>query len=816
MYQYNISFHDTMHTTKPTGAEIGNISNHLVETQMDYKELAHAVGEAGCSFCPAVYHGKRRAENFKSQQLIGLDFDNGVPFHIIQQKAEHYHLKILFAYRTFSDTAEHEKFRIVFALQHKITDSFTARSVVNIFMKIFENCDEACKDSARLFFGGKGLRYLADEPHEISQREIILALAAYMADKYDNKHYTRELQKFYAANHIRFEKNHPVTTDQGSFISESSPQTVRSHASDKPKNGRRQVTRNLDWNTLYDRCRLYRDFFDGSEYYYYPELLHIATNLINIEKGKTQFLHILQSEQNAGHESYHQRNWGQILHMLIEMDYQPASCHTCPYGKDCLHAKNMVLTAKPGHSTILPIQKQEYVSIEEAELDLENQFLKAIRSQETGLHILKAQTGIGKTSLYLKYIQTHPNEKFLIAVPTHQLKAEIYAKALCLGVKDIRCTPELPCFSEELKGELEHLYRIGAGAYVGNYLTEYSKSASDTETAAIRNYLDDLAAIKTYDGNIITTHERILLENKNSSLFQGRTVLIDEDILRAMVSVKSISNEDILRVMHEPFLSAPVYEKLQKVLLTRDYQKFTKEECPAFDVEMERFQIFESIEGDISALCSSRCVYNDGTTTSFIVRKSLSCEKAVILSATAQTDIYRMYTMADVYDYPCKMAAYQGRLELDTSSTYSRYALAQDGMIDKMKKGLDSDAVITFLCAENAFHTKYHYGAIEGLNCLEGKNIAVIGLPNISDVVYILYGMAAGMRAETYPMQSMRNSYNGYDFRIKTFSSDTLRKIHLWMLESHLEQAIGRARLLRYPCTVKVFARFPVSQAIML
>ena len=85
-----------------------------------------------------------------------------------------------------------------------------------------------------------------------------------------------------------------------------------------------------------------------------------------------------------------------------------------------------------------------------------------------------------------------------------------------------------------------------------------------------------------------------------------------------------------------------------------------------------------------------------------------------------------------LYDYPCKMAAYQGRLELDTSSTYSRYALAQEGMIDKMKKGLDSDAVITFLCAENAFHTKYHYGAIEGLNCLEGKNIAVIGLPNIS------------------------------------------------------------------------------------
>ena len=814
MFQYDISFQDRKHTTKPTGKEIGIISNHLVETKMDYRKLASEVGEAGCSFCPAVYHGKRRAENFKSQQIIGLDFNNGVPFHIIQQRAKYYHLKMLFAYKTFSHTAEHERFRVVFALQHKITDSFTAKSIVSIFMKIFENCDEACKDSARLFFGGKGLLHLASKPHEISLGEIILAFTAYMFDKYGSKHYTRELQKFYIANHIRFEKNHPIT-DHGSFIPETSPQPVRSHASDKLKNGRRQVTRNLDWNILYDRCRLYRRFFDGSEYYYYPELFHIATNLINIEKGKTQFLHILQSEQNARYEAYHQRNWKQILNMLMEMDYQPTGCQVCPYEKDCLHAKNMVLTAKPGDCTILPIKKQEYVSIEEAEWDLENKFLEAMHSKNRGLHIIKAQTGIGKTNLYLNYIKAHPNEKFLIAVPTHKLKTEIYNKALQLGIENICCTPELPYFSDELKGEIEHLYRIGAGKSVGDYLIKYSKSASEIEASMIRNYLDGLASIRTYDGNIITTHERVLLENRNSSLFQGRTVLIDEDILCSMVAVKSISNEDILHVMHELILSAPVYEKFQKVLLTKGYQKFTKEECPVLDVKMEQFPIFKSIEGDLSALCSSRCIYNDGTYTNFVVRKNLSCEKAVILSATAQADIYRMYVMADVYNYPCKMAAYQGRLELDTSSTYSRYALKQNEIVDMVKKELDSDAVITFLCMETTFHTKYHYGAIEGLNCLEGKSISVIGLPNVADMVYILYGIAAGMQAEAYPMQSMRTSYNGYDFRIKTFQSDILRKIHLWMLESHLEQAVGRARLLRYSCTVKVFARFPVAQAII-
>ena len=155
MFQYDISFQDRKHTTKPTGKEIGIISNHLVETKMDYRKLVSEVGEAGCSFCPAVYHGKRRAENFKSQQIIGLDFDSGVPFHIIQERAKYYHLKMLFAYKTFSHTIEHERFRVVFALQHKITDSFTAKSIVSIFMKIFENCDEACKDSARLFFWRK-------------------------------------------------------------------------------------------------------------------------------------------------------------------------------------------------------------------------------------------------------------------------------------------------------------------------------------------------------------------------------------------------------------------------------------------------------------------------------------------------------------------------------------------------------------------------------------------------------------------------------------------------------------------------------------
>jgi hypothetical protein len=51
-----------------------------------------------------------------------------------------------------------------------------------------------------------------------------------------------------------------------------------------------------------------------------------------------------------------------------------------------------------------------------------------------------------------------------------------------------------------------------------------------------------------------------------------------------------------------------------------------------------------------------------------------------------------------------------------------------------------------------------------------------------------------------------------YDTETKTFKSDVVKTIQIWLIESLLEQAVGRSRLLRYNCTVKVFAGFPVEQ----
>lgn len=817
MKKYEVSFDDTRYSEKPVGNEIGKINNRLHTEKMEYDKLAYEVGEHGCTFSPAIYHGSRKEKNYIGQQLVGLDFDNGVTFSAVKEKADLYRLKILFAYKTFSATKAHEKFRVVFALRGMLTDSFTAKSVIAIFMKIFEDCDGACKDCSRMFFGGKGLLELADEPTELSCHDVILAFVTYMSDRYGAKHYTNEIYSFYQSHSIKYEKKHPIIED-GTFLSEAVKRSVSENVfHDTNSKKKRTVTRNFDWCVLYKRCRLYKDFVDGSEYYYYPELFHIATNIVNIEKGKKEFLRILNSDNNANCEAYHKRNWDTIVNMIIEMDYQPQGCHSCPYAAECFHAKNMILTAKPGSSTILQTMKKEYVPIAEAEEDLKRNFLQALYLEQDGIHIIRAQTGIGKTNLYLDYLLKNPNETFLIAVPTHKLKMEVYNNAIRKGIRNIAYTPEMPEFSPDVKRKIQHIYGIGAGAYIRPFLQTLCEDIPKNHPDYVNliDYLHALSDLNAFTGHIITTHDRLLLQKKNSKLLEERTIIIDEDIMRTMLVTHTIENKDILWVISSHCFSEPVTKKLETILNTAGFQKYDYKENEKIKLTKELISALDNVDGNILDLAESCYVYNDGETTTFLKRRWLPCKKAIIMSATAQAEIYQMLTSSSVYEYSCKMAKYKGSLQLYTMSTFSRYAMKQDGIIEDLKKQVGADAVITFKDFEHLFHTNYHYGAIEGLNCLEGRNISVIGLPNVNDCVYILYGMAAGLDAEEYHMRPMRVQYHGYDFQINTFDNEKLRAIQLWMLESLLEQAVGRARLLRYFCTVKVFARFPIDQAMI-
>jgi len=109
---------------KPNSYEIGKISNRLsksVTKEVAFDEFCMLVGEQGHSFCVSDFNGKRTKDNFKSQQIFALDFDNEITYSEISKRAESYGLSIALAYETFLSVNEN-RFRIVFINAFQIDD----------------------------------------------------------------------------------------------------------------------------------------------------------------------------------------------------------------------------------------------------------------------------------------------------------------------------------------------------------------------------------------------------------------------------------------------------------------------------------------------------------------------------------------------------------------------------------------------------------------------------------------------------------------------------------------------------------------------
>ena len=824
--EYRVSFDGHHNSKKPEGKKQASISCNLSPCILTYDFLAKRVAEKGCTFCPAVYNGKRKSENFKSQQLFVVDIDDYATYAEMKERADRYNLPILFAYKTFSWTPEKDKFRLVFALDCEITDARTAKIITAIFMHIFNECDKSCKDLARMFYGStNGLYYLADEPQEISFRELIIAYNCYMFDLHDEAHYTRELGKFYTGIDphfvVKLNGKVPFYGIDGygspviSTISRTASPISKSEYQVKNK-GERRKTSKVDFDELEKQCRLFRDFRSGKEYYFYPQLFHIATNLVNMEKGKQEFMNILESPANEGYAAYHERSWKPILNAIIDLGYYPQSCRRCPYCDECLHYKNMILTVKPGYCGIKQVEPREYCSIEEAEKSLEENFHAAVSSEISGLKILKAQTGIGKTNICLKYLKSSESS-YILAVPTHKLAREIYQKALNMGISNIRLVPELPKLSDDIRDELERLYSIGCSGMGLGYLRgmQLSLPKGNDDKIKLENYFSELDDALGYSGHIIMTHERLLCLKPDSDIIVDHKVIIDEDILRSIYPTVTVSKMDIEKALDSEAFNKKARKRLNDILSGYKYQRYFSSVKSVINID--NLDELDGISTNVCDLLHARVLVKDGDMITYIKAMNLPCSSAVIMSATAEPDLYRELVCGNVYEYNCKCAKNKGRIMQYANSSYSRRALTNDeksGDLLKMVHDIvGDDKVITFACIENEFDTRYHYGGIEGLNCLEGENISVIGLPNIDEKVYKLYGMLMDIDPYSEKLKNTKIVYNGYEFYLNTFDNCKLRHIQLWMINSLLEQAVGRARLLRNDCTVKVFARFPVDQA---
>ncbi len=474
--------------------------------------------------------------------------------------------------------------------------------------------------------------------------------------------------------------------------------------------------------------------------------------------------------------------------------------------------------------------------------------------QEHKMFLIKAQTSLGKTTAYAESIINAKKTKVIIAVPTNRLKNQVYNQLKELGVEDIFQTPELKVIHDkETREKADYLMEIGAFKTRKEFLEKSIKRLKDKKEDEfdekeiekieedidnISFYLEENEFINHYEGNIVTTWARIF--NLHWCLVYTHTLIIDEDILRECIKTRTFNMKKLKRtckclkkVYHkelkeklDTILKAP-YKKMQTV---NSIDKTFMSKDRIEDIEKEITQSKEEIYNIFDVLSISAFYkyntnkekmniveYNEDDDVHCLICREFPYMDTIILSATLEKEFYEKYfEFRDIEYIEITHDKYKGKLFQDCTYSYSRTCLENSPeLLEEIRRKYFGHPLITFkkFCKGN----ELNFGAVEGLNLLEGKDIVIVGLPYINDIVYkfFLYRLYGEVITEERP-KYRRIENDMYSFKITTYSNKNYQKIINYFLQSEIEQAVGRARLLRNDCTVHLFSGFPAEQAEMI
>lgn len=861
--------------TAKISQSIGKLPKILHRNEI--KDFALDVSCNGCTFSPATFkNGRRCKANFEQQQLFVLDFDNKDPnecisFKEVYDRAEQYELPILFAYETLS-SIDQNKFRVIFLNDVSITDGKVAEAIQLALGTIFSEADSSCyKDISKMYYGGKSILYFDNEIRTINIESTFRNLSLYLKDRYKANHYKAKLAKFSAETGIALNKNGLLDitvsdnpkeangADSNAANGKNSPSTIiyKTDFSNIIVNGeifpKRYYRINLNVcgegtnetsvgkislinplknhaqyrsatiKEIEQRCRLYNEFITGKEILNHEELFGISTNLIQVETGIQNFKNVL-SKYSPYHEK--QYKWEHDIIYMKQQEYCPQGCDNfCPYKGECNHGTNILSTVclKRGVIEKIPKYKPVFYSIEEVQNDTYSAICKAYKATDKQFQIIKSMTGAGKSYSYLKLMSENPNDRFLISAPTNLLKNEIYNKAKEMGI-NVEKTPSLFEIKSEIPDKeqavIEYLYKSGRNQEVHNYIQSI---LDKNDIPTLRNYWESREKLKTFKGSVITTH-RYLLNMDEKRLKEYNAIIIDEDIIfKSIISNQGEITVSELETVLKETKDYRLSEKINQLLKAAEIQ--TCIQLEGFKYEYGDDNI--SSVFDIPSFCLTKQFYLRRTskekklkedTVVYLKPAFFTNVKYIMVSATVEIEICNNFLgKENVSFYECKQAKYKGTLLQYPEKSMSRTCISNNfGIIPKLIKKFDisEDNVITFM-RENI--GQLHFGNTEGSNTLEGKDILVVGTPYHIMFLYKLAAFTIGLDFdENEEMSSQIVAHNGYRFRFTTFENKNLRAIHFWMLESELEQAVGRARLLRNECIVHLFSNFPLGQAEMV
>lgn len=476
---------DFSYTSKPEKNEYIKISKRISKCEVcyDLSHIADLVGNHGYAFTPATFHNQyRKKENFQSMQLFALDFDTGIRYNEIAETANNYGLPIAFAYKTFSHTESHERFRVVFLFDAIITDRNIAEMILAMLLKIFSQADPACKDVSRVFLGGKGLIDVHNQM--CSPLTCIESFERKMIEDDNSRHVNRNIQNFArkysiglsTKNKIRIQKKseRPDYYENGAKsaspyyiykgLAENAPYFyIISKENKTPfisdSNVSSEPLRAYYIKKTHSLCQLLRDAEDDIYKLDHGERFFLLCNLRHINGGAKYFFKLIEKSHPEKI-----KDWKIQYRYIKRNDYEPRCNSYCKYSDTCKHKATLIKTLLQHERFEIISPASNYVSLDDAALDLETNFHESVSANNQDIYILEAQTAIGKTRMYCNYIQKHfKQKKFLIATPTNQLKNEVAERlrALNVPVLESLSVSELEYISPRLKKKILKLYDNG-------------------------------------------------------------------------------------------------------------------------------------------------------------------------------------------------------------------------------------------------------------------------------------------------------------------------------------------------------------------
>lgn len=629
------------------------------------------------------------------------------------------------------------------------------------------------------------------------------------------------------------------TIDHQTCLHKISPQFHKQKSKNKNKSPNIQSCKDLQSKipirisdskeALSNRCRLLKEFKEGTKHLCHQERLLIGSNLLNTNGGQKFYNECLQSRDDYDYPD-------EMFEDIKNRDYKPMGCaENCPYDKECNHKKNLLQQ--------VPVRRSEYrhlyywpdaKPLNATQEEIRNALKEALSAPYPGVTVIKSDTGSGKTE-QLKHVNI---SRACIAFDTHRLKSEAYERIAWEKGRETFLWDIPPRLPAALQAELNRVQRLGITGTMQIY-----KDALNSEE--VKNDIEWRYMIEDYIHNaervhmeqhMFTTHEKAM------HLKKVDTLIFDEDPIGTFIRIVPIEVADIKLIIEaakqqNTERSRKIAAHLMKVLRSGAdvAHDILSSYHPRETLEALIKEMPDTFQSNMGMLFTGNAYVRsitdaDNPEKVYVVdrRLPLPDTKIIIMSATADEYVYRRLFGPRLKFIDLSGTKTKGQCIFHPGRGYSKGSINQMGedafikqvAADQAQYGFEAVITHKFIAGKLNEHVPVlgHFGGLAGIDKWGGKSIAVYGTPHPPECVYRLYAHVLKIPNSKDAIKfDWREIIRGeFEFQMQLCSGlPALQDLQLWMIESELAQAVGRARLIHHDTKVHLFSSVPVPGCVL-